>query len=75
MAMELSISPRTSRIQQRAAVQAASGGFQFVDDLHGANLRRAGDGAAGEAAGDQVQGVLSSASVPVTLLTRWCTLG
>ncbi len=57
-------------VEQAAAVDAASARFQFVDDLHGANLRRAGDRAAGEAAFQQVEGVLPGASSPVTLLTR-----
>lgn len=46
-------------IQERAAVEAAPGRLELIDDLHGADLRRTGDGAAGETAGDQVQRILA----------------
>ena len=54
MAMELSISPDID-IQQRPAVNRAAGRFQLVDDLHGADLRRSGNGPARKAAGQQIE--------------------
>ena len=40
--------PSWFRITQTAGVGAAWRGFQLADDLHGAHLRAAGDGAAEE---------------------------
>ncbi len=38
-----------------AGVGAAAGGFEFFDDFHGADFGSAGDGAAGEGGGDDVE--------------------
>ena len=37
-----------------AAVGAAAGGLEFFDDLHGADLRSAGDAAAGEGGAQEI---------------------
>lgn len=42
-------------VTERAAVGAADGGFQFGDDLHGADFGDAGDGAAGERVSQEVE--------------------
>ena len=43
-------------VAETAAVGAAPGGFEFVDDFHGADLGGAADGAHGLHAGQRVQG-------------------
>ena len=43
-------------VADAAAVQAAPGRLQLVDDLHGARLGRAGEGAGREAGGEHVEG-------------------
>src|SRR5690606_2034120 len=48
----------TAYVADAAAIQAAPDRFKLFDDLHGTNLRGAGDGAAGEGAGEQAEGVL-----------------
>src|SRR3954454_15891465 len=40
-------------VADRAAVGASANGFQLFDDLHGADLRRPGDAAAGEGGAQQ----------------------
>ena len=48
------LEPPRLRVADRAGIQAAPVGLQLVDDLHGADLRRAGDRAAGEHGADDV---------------------
>ncbi len=51
--MQVSISPPGAEIADAAGVDAALVLFQFVDDLHGPDFRRAGDGPGGEARGER----------------------
>src|SRR5690606_33957466 len=48
---------------ERAGVGAAGAGFEFGDDLHGADLGRAGDGAAGEGGAQAVDDVEAGAKL------------
>jgi hypothetical protein len=59
-------------VADRARVDAAPDRLEFVDDLHGADLRRAGHGAGREAGAEDVErrGPRSS---PSTWLTMWST--
>ena len=57
MAMLLTQRAVEAEMQDRAAIDAARLRLQLVDDLHRADLRGAGDRAAGKAGGDQMQRV------------------
>ena len=45
------------QIENRAGVDAATRGFELVDDFHGANLGRTGDSSAREAGGESVEAI------------------
>src|SRR6266581_4256738 len=40
-------------VEDGAAIEAAAGGFELVNDFHGADFGRAGQGAGGEASGER----------------------
>src|ERR1039457_4057354 len=44
------------RVEHRAAVGAAAGGFQLFENLHGADLGSAGEGSGGEAGAQGIDG-------------------
>src|SRR4029077_3460827 len=46
-------------------VDAAARGFEFVDDLHGADFGRAGDGSGRETGGESVEAIDVGAQPPV----------
>jgi hypothetical protein len=56
--MQMSMSPPGGEVADAAAVDAALLGLELVDDLHGADLGRAGDGAGGEAGEERGEGVV-----------------
>src|SRR5439155_27388028 len=47
--------PIAGDVADRAAVGAAADGLELVDDLHGADLWRAGDAAAGESCSEKIR--------------------
>ncbi len=53
-----------AQIAERPTIRAAGGRFQLGDDLHGPDLRRAGDRTAGKCGPHQIQRRAPSASVP-----------
>ncbi len=54
IAMLKPLDPPRLKIADRAGVEAAAVGLELVDDLHGADLGRAGDRAAGKEGPDHV---------------------
>src|ERR1700678_1907144 len=48
---------REIEIENRASVDSAARGFEFVDDLHGADFWRAGNGASGKAGHECVEAI------------------
>jgi len=56
--MLVSTAPESERYPMVPAVGGALGGLELRDDLHGANLGRTGDRAAGECRSQQVHGVV-----------------
>ena len=58
-AMQVSMFPEEVDIADRAAVGAAAVGFNLVDDLHGPDLGRAGDGAGRQTGAEGVEGGLA----------------
>src|SRR6185437_15230879 len=48
-------------VEDAAAVGAAAGGFELLDDLHGADLGRTGEGAGGKTGGQGVEAVAAGA--------------
>ena len=63
-----------AEIADGAGVKAALLRFQLADDLHGANLRRAGNRAGGEGRDEQIEGrFCPAAKLPRTLETMWIT--
>ena len=62
--MQESRLPEKSRYRIAPRVDAAARGFEFVDDFHGADFRRAGKRAAGKAGGQRVEAVHILAQAP-----------
>ena len=52
-----------TEVADRAAVGAAGGLLKFADDLHGADLRRAGEGAGGKGGAQEIVGGLVRAKL------------
>ena len=68
-AMQVSIVAAGGEIADAAGIDPAPLGLQLVDDLHGANLGRARDGAGGKAGGQRVDGIEAGPDLPSTLET------
>ena len=62
-----------AEIAERAGVGAAPLAFELGDDLHAAELRAPGDGAAREHRPQRTEGVTPLRKHPATLETMWCT--
>ncbi len=68
--MLVSIAAVEADIADAAAIGAAARGLQLGDDLHGPDLRRPGDGAAGKGGAQQIDGVVPASRSAVTVDTR-----
>ena len=64
MAMQRSQVAGVVGVEDGAAVDAAAGGLQFLDDLHGADFGRAGERSGGEAGAEGVDGGELRAELP-----------
>ena len=56
-----------AEVAHRPGVGAPAGGLQFLDDLHGPHLGRAGDRARGEGGFEHLQAVLARGQLPFHL--------